>query len=560
MARTVLRDAAATTQLAAGLLAVLLTGYVVAEFLDSADLDLARLALAAVVLGVGGALFGCWVAARSRRGWLLVLATVCGSLTLCLVVLAVQLVLRGSAERAGLWFPVAGAVLATLLWMVITAAAVVEWRCLPAAAAETPRRWVRAAAVVAPLAVLTACVLVLVSFGPGWLIRWNSESSTVARSVDGRETEFSGTTRWTLDVATGEPAVTVESGIAVPTPADAEHSAGVVLLNAADGSERWRYALRGTEDAPRVASTDEGRAVVVWPHGGDDVVDRPFTLDVATGRVRAVWPGTGAVADTEPPVLFDHVARGTNSVIAISPTGRTLWTHRPDRCADPRSVHSTPTVMLVRARNCDQPYPALQLIGLDARTGEQRWVQDVPEGTEGRPVGGEDGPSEVVVGDDHQVELTGAQLARRDLTTGALTWTKDDVGTCDEQQLVGTPGRVFLTCLGSEGAQSSVTAHDRSSGEVRWRQSATEPVTAVAAVDDERVVVLTSSENSCTVRLVDSSGERTVLDLPGGDVDRDPGPGAVRCREAHLLSADGAFVLAVQRADVGETYRFIGLQ
>lgn len=90
-------------------------------------------------------------------------------------------------------------------------------------------------------------------------------------------------------------------------------------------------------------SFDQGRL-------GDDIPSAAFTLDADTGRVEALWADSGELQGTDPPVLFTKVAQGTNSVTAISPAGEKLWTYRPERCADPRSVSSTPSVMIVRAR------------------------------------------------------------------------------------------------------------------------------------------------------------------------------------------------------------------
>ena len=561
-----LRTAAATVQIGLGLVAVLLGGFAVASFVDPSSVDAARGLFAGVCIVLGGTLFGIWMAARTRRGWLLVLAVVCGSLAVSMTTITARRYAPVRVDdQTGIWTAIALAAIDVLFWLLIAVAAVVEWRAFPAAAAGESRRVIQATAIVAPLAVITAFVLLLVSAGPGWLIRLNSEVSEVAPAVDGQGSDLTGDVRWTVELDAAHPAVAFDAGVAVPVPRDQDHSAGVIMIDPVNGQPRWRYQLDGAEEAPELAATDGGRQLVVTLGDVDeDVVKRTFTLDAESGTVQSVWPEVGEVMGTDPPVLFDHVARGTNSVIAISPTGRKLWTHQPERCADPRSVTSTPSVMLVRARRCDEGYPALQLLGLDARTGEQRWVRDVPQNEEGDPEGGEDGPGDVVVGDGYQVELSGKHLARRNLDTGDLDWTETVAPACSWGDLLRASETTYVSCGGGDTDEPTrIAAYATQAGRSGWERQLDQPSTAVAAVDDSSVLALTRGPESCTLQVVGEPGSTPLMEFPGGYQSADWQPGDVDCGDAELLRVGNDFVLQVRLVgdsmSSAERYRFIGL-
>lgn len=558
--------AAATVQIGLGLLAVFLCAIAVEYLVDPFSLDGARALLATTCLGLGAVLFAVWMAGRTRRGWLLVLAAICGSLAVSMITITARLYARPRADdQTGIWMAIVCAALDVLCWIVITVAAIIEWRSFPGQGARAAGRRARFAAIVAPLALITAFVVVLVSAGPSWLIRLNSEVSGGEPAAEGRDPALTGDIGWTLELDAPGEAVALESGVAIPVPRGAEHSAGVIMVDPVNGRLRWRYELRGADGAPTLRPTDGGRGLVVdLGDVDDDVVRSTFTLDADSGQFRAVWPDRGEAADTDPPVLFDKEAQGTNSVIAISPTGRKLWTYRPERCADPRSVTSTHEVMLVRARHCDKGYPSLQIVGLDARTGEQRWVQDVPEDEEGKPEGGEDGPDQVVVGEGHQLELGGRNLARRALDTGTTDWKTPVAADCRDRILRRSEEVAFVGCGGTgSGDRAKVAAYATQTGEEQWQQAVDQPIIGMEAVDDQRVLALVNGTDSCALRTIDESGSRTVVTLAEGDQSDDPDPGTPICREAHLLRAGQSFVLQVRLVGDGpgspERHRFIGL-
>lgn len=277
--------AAATVQIGLGLLAVLLCGYSVTYLVDPFSLDDTRLLLATTSIVLGGALFGVWLAARTRRGWLLILAVACGSLAVSTVTITVRLFARTRADdQTGIWMAIACASLDVLFWIVITVAAIIEWRFFPGRTVRESSRRARSAALVAPLALITAFVVVLVSAGPSWLIRLNSEVTAGEPVAEGQDSALTGDIRWTLELDAPGQAVALESGVAVPVARDDDHSAGVIMVDPVNGKIRWRYELRGADGAPALRPTDGGRGLVVnLGDVDDDVVRSTFTLDAGSG-------------------------------------------------------------------------------------------------------------------------------------------------------------------------------------------------------------------------------------------------------------------------------------
>lgn len=563
MARHPLRTAAATSQIGLGLPAVLLCAFAITFFVDPSSVEGARGLLVGICLVQGATMFAVWMVARTRRGWLLVLAVICGSLAVSMITVTARLYAPTRVdEHLGIWAGIAFAAVDVVLWLLITVAAIIEWRVARVTPAGEPRRWMHPTAIVAPLALITALVVLLMSAGPGWLIRMNSRVSEVVPPVDGPGSTLSGDVRWSLELDASHPALALDAGVAVPVAGDNDHSAGVVMIDPVNGELRWRYELPGALGSPELAITDGGRGLVVTlDEVDDDVMGRRFALDADSGQVRGVWPEVGAVADTDPPVLFDREAQGTNAVIAISPAGRKLWTHRPERCADPRSVTSTPEVILVRARTCGEDHPSLQILGLDARTGEERWVQEVPEDEEGRPVDGDKGPEQVVVRPAHQLELGGSHLARRDLDTGVIDWTATEASGCSDGALRASSEVAYLACGGRRtGDPTTIAAYAVESGQRRWQQRLDQTIPSVAAVDDRSVLALADGPESCTLQMIGEAGSTTLMTLSEGD--RSTDPGRVNCVESDVLRVGRNFVLQVRL--VGDSsdpdrYRFIGL-
>lgn len=563
MLRQPLRSAAATFQLACGLIAVLLSAFAVTYLVNPSSVDTARGLLAALGVFLGIPLFAVWMAARTRRRWLLALAVISGVLTIVMIIVTGLLYAPARVnEQLGVWVDVALAVVGAVLWLLIMVAAIIEARLLPRSDTPASRGWTYIPAIAAPLAVMTALVLLLVSSGPGWLIRLNGQLSDVTPAATAEDSALSGDARWTVELDAAQPALPVGSGVAVPVPRDQEHSAGVTMIDPATGTTRWRFQLHGADGAPELAATDNGGGVAVTFDDsdlGEDIPSHTFTLNGDSGKVQAVWPSTGSVGGTDPPVLFDKEPQGTNSVIALSPTGRKLWTYKPERCADPRSASSAPSIIMVRARQCGKHRTELQIIGLDAQTGDRRWVQDAAQEES------EDGPEDVLARQGYQLELSGDELARRSLDTGSVDWTAPSITDCSEHYLNASSETAYVGgCTGEQADEpTSITAYAAQTGHRDWTQRLNAPITAMEAVDDRSVLALTNEAESCALHVVRESGSTTLMKLPGGSRSTEQESGGLDCSDAELIRVGNSLVLQVRllsgSASGAERYRFIGL-
>lgn len=564
-----LRTAAATCQIACGVLAVLMCASTVLGWRHPSAGEDGQGLFVAIVFLLGVTLLVIWGLARTRRGWLLTLTVSTAALAaaILLVTILVARPARFDLHR-GLWTTSWSGAIDTLLWLLILAACLLELRTLAPSDEESQDRprWQTAAAVVAPLALLTALTIVVVVAAPAWMVRANSRISAGAPAAPSRPSTLSGSVRWTVDLTTDNDAVPTVAGLAVPVAADQAHNAGVVMLDPTTGRIRWRYQLRGLAEAPDLQSTEGGRAVVVdfdIRDAPDDTPQQTFTVAADTGRIRAFWPGVDdEPRGNDPPVLFDHVAQGTNSVIAFSPTtGRRLWRYHPDRCADPRSVTSTPTVIIVTGRKCSGGY---QLIGLDPRSGNRRWTQ---------PASDESGPEQQLVRSGYQLEMNGGAVRRRALDTGAIDWSAPLTSACGggEDLVAGDRTWFASSCEGDDGGRpGTISAFDLRDGRRLWQRRLDRPIVSMVDVDDQRVLALIGGEGNCTASVLTRSGNETLKSFPG-DYRKSTAssfkPGSVRCENSSVLRVGDSFILRLELVsdpdahsyDSEVRYRFIGL-
>lgn len=234
---------------------------------------------------------------------------------------------------------------------------------------------------------------------------------------------------------------------------------------------------------------------------------------------------------------------------------------QPERCADPRSVRSTPTVMIVRAYQCGQSRVSdeRQILGLDSRTGERIWTQTAADD-------GDSGPNQVVVGDGYQLELTNKHLEYRRLDTGEISWTAPAASSCDRNlHLASSPATAYaVQCQRDpEREPTSLTAFAITSGQLLWQQANLQPVNSLVAVDDRRVLALTAGEGTCELQLVQESGIETLFAMLAYSAENRERSNTVRCNESAILRVGNAFVLqfamAAENSTNPPTFLFVGL-
>lgn len=564
-----LRIAVATFQPAAGVIALLCSASAVGFVTGTTGDDFFAL-LVPLGLVVGLGLVAVWLLARKRRLWSIVLAGI-GALLAVAMLLVTVVAGRGARfnPHIGLWDGSWLGAASVLWWILIAIAAMIEWRLPPSSTQPRPPAWTIGGAVAVPMAVVTALTL-LVSNVTTWEIRDNSNVSGGTATAAVNPSKLSGSVRWTMDRTmesyTGSASLVTAAGLAVPVNADRDHNAGVIMIDPVTGTVRWRYELRGVDKAPEVEVADQSRAIVVRFAGSDlpdDVPDRLFTLNAATGKIMAFWPDE--VVDTDPPVLFHHVAQGTNSVSGLSVEGRKRWTFKPERCADPRGAASTPTVVLVPAGRCQNSSDGLayQLHGFDARSGKQLWM---------RPWDDEDPPEQAVVRKHFQIEVNGASLQRRNLRTGDIDWTTPLPGSATEEVDASEHTLFIRSCDHKE--KDSLAAYDLTTGKQLWqRPMHGQHITSLAAIDDQRALALTvglsGKHRTCRAELLGAMSTRTLQAFPQDDRADDPvaayQPGLVECPASSIYRVAGSVVLQINlprspNSNIeAERYRFIGL-
>lgn len=557
---SLLRIAVATLRLGFGLLAIVLAGaalpHLLPDQLRQDEVDDLRWAV------IGGCILLCvgllilWSAALDSRRWMITLAVIAGVFAVLMVSRAILVgrIALTDAHRglwADTWTPAAEGV----LWALIALACIVDPR-LRDHHNRAVRPWQAFAGVVGPLALIIALVVLYVRAVPIWQFGLNSRvTESVVAPGPAPKSTLSGSVRWARVLETETPAVSTGAGLAVPIAGDSTHSAGVVMLDPATGDTRWRYELRGIATGPELRSVDHGRTVIVeLTFGRPEIPDGIVALSADTGRPRTAWHEDGNVHPTDPVVLYNEDDHGEgDAVIALSPDGGRLWTYHPNACTD-FEAHGAAAVIIVSSGGCGGG-----LTGLDARTGAKLW-DDATAGS----------VTQTVSGPDFTVEQTKSTLRRRDPSTGAISWTAKTGSDCHglTPAISRSVGYAALTCNRGDTRSTVLATYDLRTGEQLSRRRVEHPITSLVAVDDHRVLALTSAEDDvCRAELLTSSSSRTAWSDP---VDPEPASDHARdvidCTESSVLPMTGGHLLQlrlVRRDDhTGDRevrYRFVAL-
>lgn len=562
-----LRIAAATFEPAAGLIALLSSAAAVGYLVDTDSPEPARWPYG-LAFAIGSGLVAVWALGHRRRAWTIVLSALSAVFAAGMALITV---LTGRAIRfdphLGYWDGTWDGAAAVILWLLVAITALIEYR-LPRPETEgRPPAWSIGGAITAALVVAAALAL-LVGTMPAWEIRANSLTTPTVAAAAADPSRLSGTTRWSVDADAGSTVLTTAAGLAVPVASNRDHNAGVILIDPVTGTIRWRYELRGTDTAPDLSSTDQGRAIVVdfdETELPSQVPHRLFTLKAASGTITAFWPDD--VVGSDPPVRFRSVPRGTNSVSGMSVGGRKLWTFKPERCSDPRGAVSTPAVIVVPTRKCvtNADRPAYQLRGFDARTGDQLWIASWDQ---------ESPPEQLLVRAGFEVETTGATVQRRDLRTGKIDWSTR-LPCARPGQTSASQHTLFIHSCSGDGDHADVLqAYDLSTGKRLWqRQLHRQTITALAAIDDRRIMALmmdtTGEHRDCRANLVSTAAVRTLRTFTEDNRANDPAatyrPGLVQCADSSIYRLAGSLVLRIHLSGPPGSgpddtrYRFLGL-
>jgi predicted metal-dependent HD superfamily phosphohydrolase/outer membrane protein assembly factor BamB len=145
----------------------------------------------------------------------------------------------------------------------------------------------------------------------------------------------------------------------------------VEMIDPGTGKTRWRYIRAGTDQQPHLYALNGGRQLLV----SYDYVGY-LVLDADTGRRTATWPDGDLeydVEDNDPLVTGESVSKGSDKLYGTNVDGSDRWKYEPGRCVTISATAAAETAVAELQRSCGE---TSQLVGLDLKTGKQRWSRD----------------------------------------------------------------------------------------------------------------------------------------------------------------------------------------
>lgn len=371
-----------------------------------------------------------------------------------------------------------GVIMITALWLLV---ALVAWRQIPAAAPYSPvgpagpwaligaaaaflayaatagATWLRLRAaydqsplmgLLASLLALGLAICVALSardLADGYLNSVNEQLTDAASGPPGRpvRSALTGGILWQISAPpnqVGWNLAATSEGLALASTYE------VLGLDAASGKTRWRYARTDVGDTPLIFTADGGgRLIVHW----DNPNSGYFVLSAADGHRLARWPESYADDDleaTDPPVLVRSVSAGSDSVSVRESTGGERWRWSPGPCKDLLAGETAATVVVDVQTGCgSEPN---RFVGLDARTGKQRWAIDEPPG---RLAAAGNGVALLLS------RPTGSLVAI-DAATGQTRWHATAAPDCSQLSVQASETRALLVCTTSGSADQTTAA------------------------------------------------------------------------------------------------------
>jgi predicted metal-dependent HD superfamily phosphohydrolase/outer membrane protein assembly factor BamB len=356
----------------------------------------------------------------------------------------------------------------------------------------------------AVVVVVLATVLVIYPIQRSYLLGVNEQlddhhlpaDPTVSSVVDGG-------TLWTRPGGLGRAqALATAQGLAI-----SRNRGSVEMIDPATGKTRWRYLRADTDDDPRLEALDGGRRLLLAYDDRGSIV-----LDAATGKRTAAWPDRTRDYDIQHPdplLTGKTVSKGSDKLYGANLDGSNRWTYEPGRCASISATATADMAVVHLGRSCGTTPD--QLVGLDLKSGKQRWIRDSSLSSL-TTVG------DVVVGHDGDGGKPG-QLTAVDPRSGDVRWRSDvprEWG-CPLRTEAAGDRLVVLSCP-SEAARSTHTV-------VRFIDATTGATVSTTQVNmpwgiryvvttDGRVFVLHEDENVCRIAKITTTVEYVDLAPP----------------------------------------------
>ncbi|WP_188895710.1 outer membrane protein assembly factor BamB family protein [Microlunatus endophyticus] len=380
-----LRIGLATFQPAVGTIALSCSVEALTDTVTTRPSDPARWPLWVAAL-VGAALLAVWAVARERRDWMIVSAILSALLAVGMILLTALALRTARLDPShGIWSIGWLGTTAVLLWILAALAALVERRSARTMPIDWPPVWATASAVVLPLALAAASVLLIIQMA-AWEIHANSATSAAVVASQAQPSELSGQARWSVDVgiddsARAGAAISTTAGLAVAVGADRDHSAGVIMIDPVSGRTRWRYELHGAQLAPVIEAPDQGREVMIdfdETELSREIPHRVITLAAENGKITALRSGNLAEPSDDGPPEQLLVGKGFDIEFTASGvlrrldlrTGKTDWSARLP-CADKvRASAATQTIFVDDCADGDHPE---MILAYDLSSGRLLW-------------------------------------------------------------------------------------------------------------------------------------------------------------------------------------------
>lgn len=478
---------------------------------DEPDSIVFPMCVALLAIGISAVLFRCARSGRQRAG-LLAGGILALSVTALLVTWA-RIPVTNSVTGVGLRVPL---LIAALIFVAVASAAAIAGsllrarttRYLPSRNHGQQLSWFAVAVVIA-LVLLS----VVQPVSRAYLLNANEWVRPATQAAEpAPKSTLNGQVSWTTDEATGwlEEAVATKHGIAL-----AGRSGVVEMLDPATGDIRWRYTRSDTDSrAPELYALDGGDLVLADFPGFGKVV-----LDADTGRRTAAWPRDDKdqiVQNADPLITGESFATGSDKLRGVDVSGRIRWTYEPGRCTEVNSAATAGVVVGLVSHECGSSGD--ELAGLDVDTGKQLWQRSTREGYR-RPMAIGDLVVAAVEPDGDSDPATA--LVGIDARSGAERWRWKVPQQWACRTLLMSAGRmvVVVDCPGPEtrtNDTSVITAIDSRTGRTAWQHVAPiDPHGRFAITTDGRVVALTRTGQGCELNVVSRAGFRQAQ-LPEG--------------------------------------------
>ncbi|WP_427888658.1 PQQ-binding-like beta-propeller repeat protein [Kribbella sp. GL6] len=269
----------------------------------------------------------------------------------------------------------------------------------------------------------------------------------------------------------------------------------VEMIDPKTGKVRWRYTRADTHREVKLYPLDGGQQLLaMFDQVGYAV------LDTDTGKRTAAWPDGSIddeVEDSDPLVTSKQYTVGSDKVYGTDLDGSHRWTYEPGRCTSTVATAVADLAILDVGTSCRQE-PA-HLIGLDLKSGKQRWRAD-------GDLSALTAAGDLLVGIRAESAGKVRRLVAIDAHTGAGKWTVDlpKEWACPPRLLWSGRRLVVTSCpnLAKRDTETVVRFVDPSNGQATATAVVAAPAGSRIAVTADSRVFMMSPQGDAKCRIM----------------------------------------------------------